>query len=73
MYVEMMVNECDFTGKKYTKSVMGGGAVAKGATGRYCVVMYCGPEWLEENGITPMPIEEAREKADADPKGFADF
>ncbi len=30
-----------------------------GATGRACIVMYAGPEWLAENNITPVDYETA--------------
>lgn len=46
MYVEMQVPECDFTGTRYDGPVKGAGAVAQGASGRWCVVMYAGPEYL---------------------------
>lgn len=54
MYVRRMVVECDFSGKKYDEPVEGGAAVARGASGRWCEVMWAGPEWLEENGHEPV-------------------
>jgi len=32
--------------------VRGAGMVAQGATGRYCVVMVAGPEWIADNPNT---------------------
>ena len=59
MYVKMMVPECDFNSIRYEAPVEGAGAVARGASGRWCVVMYAGPEYLAEHGITPITHEEA--------------
>ena len=47
MYVEMQVPMCDFTGTRYDGEVKGAGAVAQGASGRWCVVMYAGPEFYD--------------------------
>jgi hypothetical protein len=52
------------------------GVVTQGATGRYCEVMWlcksCAIQWAggEENILT---AKEAREKCNADPRGYADF
>ena len=59
MYVERNVPECDFTDTKYEKSVPGCAALARGATGRWCEVMWMGPEYMAENDIKPMTYEEA--------------
>ena len=59
MFIEEMVYECDFTGRKYDMPVPGGGALSMGASGRVCVVMHAGPEFLAENGYTLMTYEEA--------------
>ena len=64
MFVAQKVDECDFTGRKYYSAVDGAGAIARGATGRACVVMYAGPEYLAECGITPLSHEEAIKKAE---------
>ena len=49
MFIDQMVTECDFTGKEYDTPVKGAGAVCRGATGRWCVVMWAGPEYLAEH------------------------
>lgn len=59
MYIKQMVRECDFTGRKYESAVEGAGALAQGATGRMCVVMYAGPEFIAENNISLMSEEDA--------------
>lgn len=59
MFVEMMVPCCDVTETSYRGTVMGAGALAQGATGRWCVVMYLGPEYIREHGIVPLSYEDA--------------
>lgn len=59
MYIKQMVRECDYTGRKYATPVEGAGALAQGATGRMCVVMHVGPEFISEYNITLMSEEEA--------------
>lgn len=73
MYIEALVNECDFTGNKYDILRSGAWAVAQGATGRWCVVMYVGPEFLAENHIKPISIQEAYTKIEGSGNGYADF
>ena len=65
MYVEMQVPMCDFTGTRYDGEVKGAGAVAQGASGRWCVVMYAGPEFLADKGVTPLAYEDAIRKCEA--------
>jgi len=72
MFVKQKVNECDFTGRKYNSAVDGAGALAKGATGRVCVVMYAGPEYLAENNVTPLSYEDAVKKTE-EQGGYPDF
>ena len=62
MYVSMMVNDCDFDDKKYDGYTQGAGCLAQGATGRWCVVMTAGPDYLIRNGITPISRDEAVKK-----------
>lgn len=59
MFVKSMVPCCDMTDTVYRNSVMGAMAVARGATGRYCAVMYFGPEYLRKHNIVPISYEEA--------------
>ena len=73
MYVAAMVKECDFTNRKYRAPVMGAMAVARGASGRYCPVMFVGPEILAEHGVTPLTEEEAYAKIEAAGDGYPDF
>lgn len=58
MWVEQLVKECDFTGKEYDTPQQGAGAICRGATGRYCVVMHAGPEYIADNTITVKTPEE---------------
>jgi len=73
MYVQAMVRECDFSDRKYDAPVMGAMAVARGASGRYCPVMFVGPEILAEHGVTPLTEEEAYVKIKLNGDGWADF
>jgi len=72
MIVRTMVTECDMTGKHYPSPVRGGGFLNQGATGRWCVTLWAGPEYLEDNDIAVSSREEAmamiKEKG-----GHADF
>lgn len=73
MYVHKRVSECDFTGDKYDIPVLGAWCIARGATGRYCCVMYAGPEWLRRQGIVPMSVLEAYEQIEKNGDGYPDF
>ena len=73
MYVQAMVRECDFSDRKYDAPVMGAMAVARGASGRYCPVMFVGPEILVQHNVTPLTEEEAYAKIKAAGDGYADF
>lgn len=73
MYVKMFVSECDFTERTYPTPVIGAGVVAQGATGRWCVVMLAGPEYLNEAGITPITEEEGRDLITKSGNGWPDF
>lgn len=73
MYVQSMVRECDFSDRKYDAPVAGAIAVARGATGRYCAVMYVGPEILEQTGVTPITMEEAYARIEIAGDGYPDF
>ena len=50
--IDMTTRSCDFTFTQYDAPVRGAGMVAQGATGRYCVVMVAGPEWIADNPNT---------------------
>ncbi len=58
MYLKAKVRECDFTGEKYDEPVDGAHCFARGATGRWCCVMYMGPAKLRESGIEPLSERE---------------
>lgn len=73
MFVEMNVPMCDFTSRQYKEPVKGAGAVARGATGRYCVVMYAGPEYLKQNDIKSVSYEEAITEIHKRGDGYIDF
>ena len=49
MFLEELVSSCDFTDRVYNPPVKGAWAIARGASGRWCCVMYAGPEWLAES------------------------
>ena len=49
MLIEASVNYCDFTGVEYDDYVSGGAILARGATGRWCQVMWAGPEWVAQH------------------------
>lgn len=73
MYVEALVNGCDFTNKNYDVLRSGAWFVGPGATGRWCIVMCAGPEFLAENNIKPISIQEAYAKIEKSGNGYADF
>jgi hypothetical protein len=52
---------------------MGAMAIALGASGRYCPVVFVGPEILAEHGITPLTEAEAYAKIEAAGDGYPDF
>jgi hypothetical protein len=72
MYVSAYVPECDITGVKYSSAVRGAYAVARGATGRYCAVLYIGPEAIAEQDLVVKTYEEAVAIVEAE-GGYADF
>ena len=59
MYVEMMITECDFTEKRYNGATMGAGVLAQGATGRWCVVMTVGPDYIKKHDVKVLSRKEA--------------
>ena len=72
MYVETWVDSCDITKVKYPSVVKGAAAVAQGATGRYCEVIWIGPEYIAERGLTVHTREEAYAIVEKE-GGYADF
>ena len=72
MYVETWVDSCDITKVKYPSVVKGAAAVAQGATGRYREVIWIGPEYIAERGLTVHTREEAYAIVKKE-GGYADF
>lgn len=73
MLIHKRVRECDFTGKSYNSEVDGIAVLAQGATGRWCEVMWGGPEWkegLEKQGVEILTREEAISQIS---HGYVDF
>lgn len=64
MFVQALVPNCDFEDIQYEQPVKGAWAVAQGATGRWCCVMYVGPEWLEKSGQKVLTYDEAVAQAE---------
>lgn len=73
MFMKALVNECDFTGTKYDSPVEGAWCLAQGATGRYCCVMYAGPEFLASNSYTLLTREEAEAQVEKEEGAWVDF
>lgn len=48
MLIRQRISGCDFTGETYKPPIEGYGAVSRGATGRWCVVMWMGPEYYKK-------------------------
>ena len=65
MYIKQMVQECDMDGIKFGAVVAGAAIVARGATGRWCVVLECGPEYLARHEIVPEDADMVRARIDA--------
>jgi hypothetical protein len=73
MYVQAMVRECDFSNRKYDSPVMGAMVVSRGASGRYCPVMFVGPEILAQHNCVPLTEQEAYSKIAMAGDGYPDF
>lgn len=43
MLMQAFVNECDITGVRFDTAVEGAAVLARGATGRWCQVLWLGP------------------------------
>lgn len=72
MYVELLVPMCDFTNRMYEKPTLGAGCLAQGRTGRWCIVMYVGPEYIKKYDIKPLSHAEATLKC-LERGGYTDF
>ena len=74
MYIKMMVSECDYTDRKYEAPVEGAGILVRGASGRWCIVMWVGPEYLKEtNTNVILPEEALREIRKIYPNAHVEF
>lgn len=62
MLVKGAVRECDFTNTRYEHSVQGAWVVARGTTGRWCTVMYMGPEYIHKFALESelITVEQAK-------------
>jgi hypothetical protein len=74
MFMKAMVPMCDLTGAEYRAPVEGAWVISKGASGRFCCVLYVGPEWLRDNGHEAMTREEVESIIAKDhPNAWIDF
>lgn len=74
MLIVKKVPECDFTDRKYDHPVDGAAVIARGATGRWCEVMWMGPEFLAEANQQPIAAQDAREYIEQNhPGDWCDF
>jgi len=73
MWMKEYVRNCDFTDRKYDEPVEGAWALAQGASGRYCCVMWAGPEYVAEHGIQTISREEAEARVEAQEGAWVDF
>lgn len=71
MIIQRKVTHCDFTNRTYSQPVDGAACIAQGATGRWCEVLWIGPEHIQEGGIKPISREEAIQKIGLN--GYVDF
>jgi len=64
--IDMTTRRCDWNQIDYDQPVRGAGLICQGATGRYCVVMVCGPEWIAHNRNTEIVSwDEAAKRVEA--------
>lgn len=72
MIIRRKITHCDYTNRKYEQPVDGGACIAQGATGRWCEVLWIGPEHLAEAEVEPISREEAITQIEK-LGGWADF
>jgi hypothetical protein len=63
MFVERLVSVCDLTDAVYNEPTKGAAVITQGATGRWCEVLWVGPEYLAANASRIHTYEEAVERA----------
>jgi len=76
MIIHRQVKECDFTGAKYPDHVDGIAYIAQGNTGRWCEVLWGGPEEkarIESDGEEILTEEQARKIIIESGNGWPDF
>lgn len=73
MIIEQQVTHCDMSQREYPKPVPGGGYLAQGATGRWCVVLWCGPEYIKSRNLKLLTREEAIQEIKEHHDGWPDF
>jgi hypothetical protein len=73
MIIARKVNHCDFTDRSYAAPVDGVAFIAQGATGRWCEVMWCGPEEAAAKGYDKAVISYEEAVAKAETTGYVDF
>jgi hypothetical protein len=76
MLVARKVNDCDFTGERFEEPQNGFAVICRGASGRYCEVMWGGETAMAEQGVTAddlMTYEEARQAIADAGDGYPDF
>ena len=73
MIIARKVTHCDFTDRQYGKAVDGVAFLAQGATGRWCEVMWCGPEEAARKGYDKSAISYEQAVAAAEVTGWVDF
>ena len=68
MLVSATVHECDFTNREYPEGADGGWYIAQGASGRYCVVMYAGPDYIAETNAECITYDQALARIEEESK-----
>ena len=73
MFISAKISECDFNNITYPTPVTGAAALARGATGRWCEVLWFGPEWIAEHPeVELLSRDEASKRVEALGE-YADF
>lgn len=73
MLIPKFVTACDGSCRVYATPVLGAAAIAQGATGRWCEVLWFGPEYVKENNMTSITREEAIKEIESKGNGSIDF
>jgi hypothetical protein len=73
MMIARKDTRCDFSNRNYDTPVMGVAMIAQGATGRWCEVLWCGPEEAAAAGYDKNVISYEEAVAKAEASGYVDF